>query len=91
MKKIEITFDEAWEYLKDLCEVGFSKAGIAEYLGLTRGDITAFMNQNIEKRSGNVRKLPEKYHAQVIELVELLSFNKWKELEKDGKWIKRKT
>ncbi|NDV68638.1 hypothetical protein [Dysgonomonas sp. 25] len=78
MRKIELNFDEAWQYLKFLCDMGLQKSQIAEFVGCSRRDISAAMNGIIEAKTNKPIKLPEKYHPKIIELVQVLQLETWR-------------
>lgn len=83
MSKPELTFEQAWEYLRFLVELGFNKVQIAEYIGCDRVTVSNVMNGVIERKTGNPKKLPKKFHDKVIELVNYLQLEAWRKRKKE--------
>lgn len=83
MKKNELTFGEAWEYIVFLIELGFAKQKVANYIQCDRKFVSGTINRNIDVTSGKPVKIPERCHAKVIELAQVIQLEAWRKKNKD--------
>jgi len=78
MKKKELTFELAWEYLNFLSDKhGLPKKNIADGIGMNRVEFSKVYNKNINPDTEEPYKLPAKYIEKVIQFVKQIQFDFW--------------
>ena len=73
MKKEELTFEQAWNYLKIRWELRlFNISKVAEQIGIDRSTLCSALHGSIDKTTGKPVVIAEKHYGQFIEFMKFM-------------------
>ncbi|PXV66829.1 hypothetical protein CLV62_10490 [Dysgonomonas alginatilytica] len=76
MNKNELTFEQAWKYLKHNWSLGFFNISkIALRIEIDRSTLNCALNESVDKSTGKLVEISDKHHQKIIDFVKSIQFD----------------